>query len=187
MCLCVLLLSTILIMRDGEENVLTTGNMFCNTLSAWQVLRWHRRWSRRRSSMPTLVPLTSDHDYFDDVDIPTSLVERICYLYLLLICTASTCTVAVKQAILRQCQTPYVVCIYQPLSYATCEVDQIDIYRRKNMSMRLAHSKLEGSTWWSKARDPLGFNAGLADPTHSQRRASQFDLQLTRRESLSVI
>ena len=38
-----------------------------------------------------------------------------------------------------------------------------------------------------EARDPLGFNAGPADPANSQKRASQFDLQLIRRKSLSVI
>ena len=36
-------LSTVLIMRDGEENILTAGNMFYNTLSARQALRRHRR------------------------------------------------------------------------------------------------------------------------------------------------
>ena len=47
MCLCVLLSSTMLVMRDEEENVLTADNMFYNTLSARQTLRRHRRWSRR--------------------------------------------------------------------------------------------------------------------------------------------
>jgi hypothetical protein len=55
LCLWVLLSSIILIMRDGEGKVLTAGNMFYNTLSAWQALRRHRRWSRRRSSTPTFV------------------------------------------------------------------------------------------------------------------------------------
>jgi len=36
--------------------------------------------------------------------------------------------------------------------------------------------------------DPLGFNSGPVDPANSSRgRANQFDLQLIRRESLSVI
>jgi hypothetical protein len=56
LCLCVLLSSTILIMRDGEGKVPTVGNMFYNTLSARQALRRHRHWSRRRSSTPTFVP-----------------------------------------------------------------------------------------------------------------------------------
>ena len=56
-------------MRDGEGKVLITSNMFYNTLSARQVLRRHRRRSRGRSSMPTLVPSTSRRDYFDGVDI----------------------------------------------------------------------------------------------------------------------
>ena len=38
-----------------------------------------------------------------------------------------------------------------------------------------------------RSRDLPGFNAGPVDPMNSQRRASQFDLQLTRRENLSVI
>ena len=70
LCLFVHLLSSaVLIMRDGEGNVLPAGNMFYNTLSARQALRRHCRWSRGRSSMPTLVPSTSCRDYFDDVDI----------------------------------------------------------------------------------------------------------------------
>jgi hypothetical protein len=59
-----------LIIKDGEGNVLTTGNMFYNTLSARQALHRHRRWSRRRCSMLALVLSTSCRDYFDDVDIP---------------------------------------------------------------------------------------------------------------------
>ena len=44
------------------------------------------------------------------------------------------------------------------------------------------HSKPE------RSRDLPGFNAGPVDPANSSRgRASQFDLQLTRRESLLVI
>ena len=42
-------------------------------------------------------------------------------------------------------------------------------------------SKLE------RSRDLPGFNAEPVDPANSQGRASQFDLQLTMRESLSVI
>ena len=41
--------------------------------------------------------------------------------------------------------------------------------RRKNMSMRLTHSKPEGFAWWSKAEDTLGFNAGPADPANISR------------------
>ena len=38
------------------------------------------------------------------------------------------------------------------------------------------------------ARDPLGFNAGVTDPTNSSRDVPvNFTLQLTRRESLLVI
>jgi hypothetical protein len=75
--ICFFLLSSIvLIMRDGEEKVLTTGDIFYNTLSVWQALYRHCRWSHRRSltSMPTLMP-TSRGDYFDDVDIP-DIVSR---------------------------------------------------------------------------------------------------------------
>ena len=45
----------------------------------------------------------------------------------------------------------------------------VRIRRRKNMSMRRAHSKLEGSAWWSKAGDPLGFNARPIDPMNFLR------------------
>jgi hypothetical protein len=38
-----------------------------------------------------------------------------------------------------------------------------------------------------RSRDLPGFNAGPVDPVNSQGHASKFDLQLTRRESLSVI
>ena len=38
-----------------------------------------------------------------------------------------------------------------------------------------------------RSRDLPGFNAGAVDPVNSQGRASQFDLQLSMRESLSVI
>jgi hypothetical protein len=55
MSICSLLSSTALIMRDGERKVLTAGNMFYNTLSAWQALHRYRRWSCHRSSTPTLV------------------------------------------------------------------------------------------------------------------------------------
>jgi hypothetical protein len=41
MSICSLLSATALIMRDGEEKVLTTDNMFYNTLSARQALRRH--------------------------------------------------------------------------------------------------------------------------------------------------
>ena len=105
MSICSLLSSTMLIMRDGEGKVLNADNMFYNTLSARQALRWHRRWSRRRPSTPTLMPPTCRTWHFDDdVDIPALLAERICYLYLDLICTASTWTIVIKQADLRQCQ-----------------------------------------------------------------------------------
>jgi hypothetical protein len=59
----------------------------------------------------------------------TLLAKRICYLYLHLICTASTCTIAVKQTVLWQCQTLYAVpvCIYWPLPYTAREVGQIEI------------------------------------------------------------
>jgi hypothetical protein len=70
MCLCVLVSSIMLIMRDGEGKVLTAGNMFYNTLSAQQALRRHRRWSRCRPSTPTLMPPMSLPRYFDDVNIP---------------------------------------------------------------------------------------------------------------------
>ena len=67
-------------------------------------------------------------------------------------------------------------------------IQQICMCWRKKMSMRLAYSKPEGSAWWSKAGDPLGFNTRPIDPVNSSRgHASQFDLQLTMRESLSVI
>ena len=58
MCLCVLLSSTILIMRDEDGKVLTASNMFYNTLSARQALRRHRRWSRRRPLTSTLMPMS---------------------------------------------------------------------------------------------------------------------------------
>ena len=38
-----------------------------------------------------------------------------------------------------------------------------------------------------RSRDLPGFNTGPVDPTNSQKCASQFELQLTRRENLSVI
>jgi hypothetical protein len=60
---------------------------------------------------PTLV-LAYRRDYFDDVDILTLLAKRICYLDLLPICTTSACIIVIKQAVLRQCQMPYAVCMY---------------------------------------------------------------------------
>jgi len=56
-------------MRDEEKKVLTTGDMFYNTLSARQTLRRHRRWSYRRSSMPALVPSTSCRDVVSGTDL----------------------------------------------------------------------------------------------------------------------
>ena len=49
------------------------------------------------------------------------------------------------------------------------EDDKKPNYQRKNVTLRLAHSKLEGSAWWSKAGDPLGFNIGLADSASSSQ------------------
>ena len=53
--------------------------------------------------------------------------------------------------------------------------------RKHGSRVGWTRSKLEQS------RDLPGFNAGPVDPANSQGRASQFDLQLTRRESLLVI
>jgi hypothetical protein len=80
-------------MRDGERKVITTGNMFYNTLSARQA---HVEAIAAHTDVPV-----GCRDYFNDVDIPTLSVERIYYLYLQLICTASTCTIVVKHAVIR--------------------------------------------------------------------------------------
>jgi hypothetical protein len=90
-------------MRDGEGKVLTAGNMFYNTLSARQALHWHRRWSRRRPSTPTLMPSTSlSRRRCRHPDVVSGM--NLLYLYLQLISTRLTYTVVIKQADLRQCQ-----------------------------------------------------------------------------------
>ena len=57
---------------------------------------------------------------------------------------------------------------------------------------RVSVRKRGSRAGWTRSKperyaDLLGFNVGLVDPTNSIGCASQFDLQLTRRESLSVI
>jgi hypothetical protein len=72
-------------MRDGEGKIPTADNMFYNTLSARQALRRHLVEAVAiDAAAHTDVP-AGCRDYFDDVDIPTLLAERICYLYLQLI------------------------------------------------------------------------------------------------------
>ena len=53
--------------------------------------------------------------------------------------------------------------------------------RKRGSRVGWTRSKLE------RYGDLSGFNVGPVDPANFQGRASQFDLQLTRRENLSVI
>ena len=53
--------------------------------------------------------------------------------------------------------------------------------RKRGSRARWARDKPE------RSGDLPGFNAGPVNSTNSQGRVSQFDLQLTRRENLSVI
>ena len=60
------------------------------------------------------------------------------------------------------------------------------------MPERVSAQKHGSRARWTRSKpeqsiDLPGFNAGAVDPANSQGRASQFDLQLTRRESFSVI
>ena len=60
------------------------------------------------------------------------------------------------------------------------------------MPERVSARKCGSRAGWTRNKpeqsgDLPGFNAGPVDPTNSQGRPSQFDLQLTRRESLLVI
>ena len=73
----------------------------------------------------------------------------------------------------------------QDMTWLDGPVASVKGCRHKKCVNALAHGKPEGSAQ-DEPGDPLGFNAGPADPMNSRRHASQFDLQLTMRESLSV-
>ena len=66
------------------------------------------------------------------------------------------------------------------------------IGEEKELNTLLSAQKHGSHVGWTRSKperseDLPGFNAGPVDHANSQGHASQFDLQLTRRENLSVI